>query len=58
MEILVANKNDYINYCKGELKSLELSKLTNQKEYIIYNIQIGSKQQELKFINSSINNLL
>ncbi len=58
MKIMVANKDEYINYFGKRTDTLNLSVLNEQEDYIIHSIEFDTIENDLSLIYSSINNLL
>lgn len=59
MKIIVANKQDYINYnakITNKLKTFELEEDT--EDYIMNRVELGDKTQDISLLDSCINNLL
>ena len=59
MKIIVANKEDYINFnarLKDNMKTFELSNDT--KDYIIHRVKLSDETKDVSLIDSCINNLL
>lgn len=56
MKIMVANKDEYIDYCSKKVDTLKVDVLDKQENYIIHSIK--SEESNLSAIYASINNLL
>ena len=59
MKVIVANKDDYINFntmLLGKMKTFELTE--DSTDYIIHRVKVGDETQDVSLIDSCINNLL
>lgn len=58
MKIMVANKDEYIDYFSKRTDTLNVSVLNEQENYIIHSIEYEAGEKDLSLMYSSINNLL
>ena len=59
MNIIVANKNDYIKFNARIINKIHYFELTNDiKDYIIHRVSLGNNSHDVSSMDSCINNLL
>ena len=59
MNIIVANKDDYIKFNARIINKIHYFELTNDtKDYIIHRVSLGNNSHDLSLMDSCINNLL
>lgn len=58
MKIIVANRDEYNNYFSKKTKELNTYELKDQKEYVVYRIELETGENDVSLMYSSINNLL
>ena len=59
MNIIVANKDDYIKFNARIINKIHYFELTNDtKDYIIHRVSLGNDSQDVSSMDSCINNLL
>ena len=58
MKITVANKDEYNNYYNKRTKTLNLSELKEQKDYVIYNVLPENEENDISLMYANINKLL
>jgi len=59
MEVILANKNDYIRFRKGELDAIDTFKSANDTaDYIVCEVKLGDNTQNFSSMDSCINNFL
>lgn len=58
MKIMVANKDEYIDYCSKKVDTLKVDILDKQENYIIHSIEYDAGKNNISAMYASINNLL
>lgn len=58
MKIMVANKDEYIDYCSKKVDTLKVDVLDKQENYIIHSIEYDAGENNVLSMYASINNLL
>ena len=59
MNIIVANKDDYIKFNARIINKIHYFELTNDtKDYIIHRVSLGNNSHDVSLMDSCINNLL
>ena len=59
MNIIVANKDDYIKFNARIINKIHYFELTNDiKDYIIHRVSLGNNSHDVSSMDSCINNLL
>lgn len=58
MKIMVANKDEYTDYCSKKVDSLKVDVLDKQENYIIHSIEYDAGENDVLSMYASINNLL
>lgn len=58
MKIMVANKDEYLDYFSKKVDTLKVDVLNGQENYIIHSIEYDAGENNVSSMYASINNLL
>lgn len=59
MKIIVANKNDYIDFYNNKIDKMQTFELKgDSKNYVIHRVRLGNEINDVSLMDSCINNLL
>lgn len=58
MKIMVANKDEYLDYFSKKVDTLKVDVLNGQENYIIHSIEYDAGENNVSYMYASINNLL